>query len=261
MSKYIWPLIDGVLMRSVWAFKEIWPLLRSKFHNKLAWLVVISGVGIVSGPFWEPYLRALCEKYLHISVEPSPHPIWGCILVFFGLVYHLISNRLEHLASAVDRQAAVMERQRAISHDKPVIQKFQSVFPENSAISLFSSLENGHSFRSGMIDSLHSAIDFLEKDENCLLDPEMQGLAKKLNDELTRLALFIAGNFFFYSTHKSQGDLYVLQPNLNMDRAPDTPSAQQQCEYKKYENELLEMTMACRDACSSFIKTAHARVL
>ncbi|MEO9276137.1 hypothetical protein ABFY09_14990, partial [Marinomonas sp. 5E14-1] len=47
-------------------------LLRPKFYNKLTWLIVISGLGLMSKPFWLTLRNMRSSRATRLNILKSP---------------------------------------------------------------------------------------------------------------------------------------------------------------------------------------------
>lgn len=69
-------------------------LLRPKFYNRLTWLIVVSGLTIMSTPFWERLLESILEQTLQIQITGESDVKWGFSLIVIGLLYHFVTTSL-----------------------------------------------------------------------------------------------------------------------------------------------------------------------
>ena len=64
-------------------------LLRPRFYNKITWLVVLSGLVMMSTPLWELVATEILKREFNISVSGSNDAAWGFALCVLGLAYHM----------------------------------------------------------------------------------------------------------------------------------------------------------------------------
>ncbi len=69
-------------------------LFRPKFYNKLAWLVVISGLALLTTPIWEQVLVTLLRSKFNLHISVGNDQVIGLTLVVFGLFYHFATTSL-----------------------------------------------------------------------------------------------------------------------------------------------------------------------
>ncbi|MGY0603398.1 MAG: hypothetical protein ACW7DZ_15360, partial [Paraglaciecola chathamensis] len=60
-------------------------MLRPKFYNKLTWLIVISGLGLMSKPLWLTLINLILETGSQFSITEESDTTWGFCLVLVGL--------------------------------------------------------------------------------------------------------------------------------------------------------------------------------
>ncbi|MBW1297825.1 hypothetical protein [Aquimarina litoralis] len=69
---------------------KIWRLIRPEFYNRLTWLIVISGIGLIGTSIFEAIIEAFFLKEFDILLPNQYEPWFGLILIIIALVYNTI---------------------------------------------------------------------------------------------------------------------------------------------------------------------------
>jgi hypothetical protein len=78
-------------------FLKFLNFIKPKFHNKLTWLIVFSGIVLIAKPFWEDIIISLLKKEYDINIEPCMNCSdykWGFFLILSGLIYSFLTTSL-----------------------------------------------------------------------------------------------------------------------------------------------------------------------
>ncbi len=247
-------LIDSLIERALRVFERIYPLVRPAAHSVIGKAVVVTGLAVMVGPFWEPYLRAFFEKYLERTIDPPTAPFWGFLLVFSGLVYHLLAVRADGL-----RKEMLASRSRG--HDAPIVRAFQAKVPDGKLFSTLSQIESDHSIWAD--DSiLDDASSLLRAPSTHLIEPIVREKATKLDEQIAALLSFIAHEFFVSSSSTGGRLRLCLRPDWNMDRSgSQLPTPEDEARYENLSKRLDALTSAVANSYGDFIRTAHQLVL
>lgn len=247
-------LIDYVIERALLVFERVYPLVRPAAHSVIGKAVVITGLIVMVGPFWEPYLRAFLESYLERTVDPPTAPFWGFLLVLSGLIYHLLAVRADSL-----RRVILASRNR--DHDGPIVRDFQVKVPEAKLLSTLSQIENDHSIWADNT-ILDDACSVLRSPGAHLIDPIVREKAAKLDESIAALSSFIAYEFFVPSSTTGGRLRLCLRPDWNVDRSGSRlPTPEDDARYDDLAKRLEALISAVARAYEDFIRTAHQLVL
>lgn len=77
--------------------QQIWRAIRVIFpeqRKRLAGLLAIAGISLVTGQWWEPYLNAFLARHAEVNV-PSPNPTYGWILLVLGIAGVIANEALD----------------------------------------------------------------------------------------------------------------------------------------------------------------------
>lgn len=238
-----------ILERVIAAFERIYPLIRPRYQNLLAWIVVVGGLGVVSGPIWAPYLRAAVNRYLGLAVPEPPASWLGLLLVLFGLTYHFFVNYVEHLRNLVGRK-------KIIGHDSPLYANLRQIIRDDDFFWFISDLDGDHSYRRDHARKIDDVIYFLNSPSNQFLDPKLRENGENLSHVLRELREFLGGRFFCHP--QNQIDRFCMQPEHNIDRGNPTPD--QMKFYKELAENLDYLVERADSAYREFVDTAHKRL-
>lgn len=235
------------------SIEKIYKIFRPKYHNYLAWVVVLGGLSITAGPLWEPYLREFIKKYLEVAVPDPPNSWVGSAIVCFGLVYHFFAFRLESIKEIISKKGI-------LEHDAIVFQKFRSLVSDSQVDSFCSWLLQDHSYRLSENRRFYSIIEFLYSPEHTFLDQEIAFSANAICAALQELQDFLSIRFFVYPDSQASEDIRLcMQPDQNMDRG-GTGASEEVKLYDNWTNELEELTGNFKHSYDQFIKTVHIRL-
>jgi len=69
-------------------------LIRPKFHNKITWVVVLTGLALISTPLLEKIITIIIEKSFSIKLTGENDVALGFLLVVIGLFYHITTTKI-----------------------------------------------------------------------------------------------------------------------------------------------------------------------
>lgn len=239
---------------------RIYAIFRPKYHNYLAWIVVVGGLALLSGPWWEPYLRSILGKYLSIDV-PAPPPAWlGVILVALGLVYHFFAFRLERVRWVFDRENIREHDAKIREHDAVIFGSFKQLLSDDTFYGIISELVNDHSYLSSDGHVLDNASRFLRTPQSSFLDSELIESAQGLLRPLYDLRDFTVHRFFVSPRDQTTRPFRLcMQPSHNIDRG-GSGSDEEMRLYAGWTSELDTHCKETSEAYRSFVQTAHRRL-
>lgn len=221
-------------------------ILRPRYHNVLAWAVVVGGVSLAGGPVWEPYVRAALEYYFQLKIEMPLGGTSGVILVSIGLIYHFLINYVEQLGVVVGRKAIV-------EHDAPLFLRQEAIFDEDEFLDFLQNLGTDDAYFNNTYLKIVKLSGFFRNTGNKFLNNEIQSDAKTFFSDLIHLQDFLVLNFITFPNN--QINQYCLYPDLNIDRG--APTREQMNTYASYQSQLGSLIDAVEISYRRFIATAH----
>lgn len=243
----------------VW--ERIYRVLMGLPHHRLAMISVSAGAIILSGPFWEPYLRAFAEQTLKLNVGPPTSPIWGAALVALGLGYHLSMTHLANVERAHSAQSNKQLEDRIRNHDAPIFDRFRAEAPEYAFKKALGDIADGHAYTSTQGSMIKSTYFFLDTTENKFNDTMVQDKASSLEKRLDELTDFMAQHFGVFGPLLPNGDLRLcLEPQWNMDRG-GYPTREEALQYDALGRQLVKIVQATSAAYDDLLRAGHQRLL
>lgn len=230
-------------------------------HHRLAMISVSVGAIILSGPFWEPYLRAFAEKTLQLSIDAPVGPIWGVVLVALGLGYHLSMTYLEIKTKANSAQGNEQLKERIRNHDAPIFDRFRAEAPEYAFKKALGDIADGHAYTSTQGSLIKGTYFFLDTTENEFNDTTVQEKASLLEKCLDELTDFMGQHFCVYGPILHNGDLrFCMEPQWNMDRG-GYPTREEALQYDALGRRLTKLVRATGAAYDDLLRSGHQRLL
>lgn len=191
-------------------------LLRPHFYNRITWLVVLSGIGMMSTKLWELVANALLEKELNLSISGGNDAAWGFALCVLGLLYHMANTGFYELLTNNEARA---RRQLEIEHDKGLFNTANEILNQERLESFIEVLENDHSFymdESGRIDEFAR---FLAMTSNHFLTPLLAEATNNMLLAWRELGHFLSYKFSIFPKNQVNSPYRLcMAPSLNMDR-------------------------------------------
>jgi hypothetical protein len=218
-------LVDGL--------KFFWP----RFYNKITWVVVASGLALISAPLWQTLISAWISKAFNLSAYLPNEPAYGVMLVVAGLFYNLGAHVIESRKVASPNWMEKESRE----HDKVMAAKFLEVAPEAEVMHQLEILGADHSANDARWKVLMDVERFANLTENRFLNPAIQGQVEIFGADCKKLTTFIAQHFFPIAG--SGATRTYLYPDLNPDRG-GSGTPQEMAKYDSYWSQLLELVNA-----------------
>jgi hypothetical protein len=81
------------------------PFFRRRAGYGLARLLVAGGIGILSNPWWVPFLEAIFDKKFGIPISTTGSTVIGLILVIVGVVIYFFERRAEPMPAVPETSA------------------------------------------------------------------------------------------------------------------------------------------------------------
>lgn len=146
-------------------------LLKPKFYNKLTWLIVVSGLGLMSKPLWLTIINIIFKSSFELSITDDQDSSWGFALVFLGLLYHLINTGLHEFVIS-KRQSQLSQKQE--KHDLQIFQMLTSIIDETYIDRLIAHIQTDDSIRLNDLEKLKSFVVNSSESGNQFLCSELK---------------------------------------------------------------------------------------
>ena len=226
-------------------------LLKPKFYNKLTWLIVISGLSIMSTPLWLIILNNVLEQELSISITSGSDTIWGFMLCFLGLTYHLINTGLlEYASSITDKH----KRLKIDTHDLGIYEYLHNLLPEEYLEHLIAYIQTNDAIRYDDLKKLEKFVSSATSESYQFVTQQLNEDTKSLCDHLSSFLNHVNSDFDEYPYGQGVTNFRMcLAPQLNCDRAGNWEDGP---EYDK----LVSKMMDCTSNIQSFYKIWRSHI-
>ena len=158
-------------------------LLRIFYPNHKTWLVktlVITGLGIISRPFWEPILTGLLKKYVEVDI---PNTDWvGWVLLTIGLAVYVLNELMG------------IPREKPNAKDIQLFEEFEYFFVTNDLIRFYMEHNFLESFDRRFIEPLYKFVETWDNAAHQFIDSELENERKRLHEAANVLGGTIAKN-------------------------------------------------------------------
>ena len=80
--------MDNKFTRLVRLLKWIYDLFRPRFYNRITWVVVLSGIGLISTKLLEILLHVALDVTFGIRITDGRDAVFGVTLIAIALLYN-----------------------------------------------------------------------------------------------------------------------------------------------------------------------------
>lgn len=194
---------------------EIIKLLKPKFYDKITWLIVVFGLGLITTPpVWLSLLNQVLKKFNYDTIPQNGNPLFGFLIVIIGLTYHVIITKNIALKS--------LESNEKRSHDIEIAKNLTTILDEGEFNVILDSLIGDANIHINELKKLDSFHEDCQKIQNQFLIADCESKKIAFVQSLIKLRQFILTEFFIWPTNQKQEDsLLCLRPNLDIDKEGD----------------------------------------
>jgi hypothetical protein len=217
---------------------ELIKFFRPKFYNRLTWVVVITGLGVLSKPLILEILNSIFEANWNFSITGEYDEVVGISLVIIGLAYNVVINR--------EYDLKLSKEEGLIEHDKVVFTRLDELISEEFLDFFLDRLTADESATLDAILKVNRFITDLERTRNTFLVKKIEDSKKDFVEDLNKLVDFIDTEFF--PSHRLE--IIIMRPELNIDRG-GVYTIENQNAHIKLRGELKEKVLTVR---KSFLK-------
>ena len=228
--------------------KCVYEIFRPKFYNRVTWVLILSGIGLMSANPLEMIVRAFLDFALNTSFTDAWTPGAGLGLIVIALAYNAfmacVPMWLEH------RQAreALAGRRR---HDVEVFRRTDEMLDEPSFNDILTWISDDHSCfseQSRTLDQFHLA---LAGSTNSYLLQEVETAKEEMLLRVGQVRDFMGFNFYPHN------EMCCLYPAGNLDRTAHV-SQDDQAHYRELAAALEELVQDARHAYLDYrVAVAH----
>jgi hypothetical protein len=233
-------------------------LIRPRFHNRLAWVVVGAGLLLTATPWWGGIINALAQQQFGVSVPVSTeHTTIGLVFVVAGLVYHLLTHSIHEFV--VSRREAAELGARG-DHDRKVFLGFTAAVPERQLLDLLRSIVTLHQYWSRDGTLIRCAIDYLRAPSTQFVADDIAAAAIALALAIDNLENFLALNCVEHMSPPNGDMRFCLFPDGNIDRSRGIPSSEQSQRYAELSHQLEQYVIEAENGYASFRSVVKRRL-
>lgn len=217
--------------------------LKPKFYNKITWLIVVSGLSLMSTPFWITVANAVFGKTLDLSITNDSDTLWGFLLCCLGLIYHLLNTGLYEVALSVTSKTTLEKKEL---HDKSIFSQLNEIIDEDALAHILSRLRSDHSLYRDSDQSIRNFVIKAMSSSNSFVCKDINDKTKLLCESLTKFVHFVDEHFDLYPYNQTTDNYRMcLAPQLNCDRAGSWDDS---AAYGQLSNEMEAAIKAIKDA-------------
>jgi hypothetical protein len=222
----------GWVDRSLTLAERVIALIRPRFYNRVAWVIIVAGLVLMATPWWYDLLVALTSRHLNVTLPRVEAPYgWGFALVALGLIYHLLVHHATELIQA-SRDAVAGAAQR--EHDKRIFEEFRAKLPERALGHLLRDLRDNHHFYSAQDTAMDEAIQHLLTPDTQFISEEVKIAGRRFGIALAEFREWRSLHFYPHGAPYEGEQRYCLHPDLHEDRASEYPSHEDQKRYSAF---------------------------
>ncbi len=192
----------------------IWQQIRPKFYNKITWVVVVTGLTLMTTSLLELIVIALISKAFKLSITGND-PLIGVLLVAIALVYNAYMCRLMQLAEGNGRSLNDEER---LHHDRDVFRKLDALCNEEQVRHILSSIGTHHAYGWDLIRPFDELRDHGTLTEYGFLSSGIQETLQQFLVRINELSEFLSRHCFPLRGAPVEGDFSLrMHPEWNID--------------------------------------------
>ncbi|MBF9045031.1 hypothetical protein HKCCE4037_16935 [Rhodobacterales bacterium HKCCE4037] len=195
---------------------------------------MLAGIALSTQPFWQPYLEALLERHLDLTINVPSNPWLGLATIVVGAIYHYLIHA--STSGQISFRSADVRQ-----HDSEVLRGLLDKHTFAQLRQTIARISTADSYRSSDFEVMDFWARNLRTQEGSFLDPKIAEKSDEMVSSLEALMEFLAYNFFVYPDwpgSQSEDTQYCLYPNHNMDRDGRSADDSGQIFYAEKQNEL-----------------------
>jgi hypothetical protein len=149
--------------------------IKPKFYNKLTWIIVGTGLAIISKPVWIEILNTVLNKNYQLNITDGDDAFIGLSLVVIALIYNLITVYFDKFLTS---KQVDLEKEKQKKKDKELFEIFLKELPSGDNINFFNSHDFVNSFDNRITNRLENFVECWNNAEKEFLDNEIEILKK-----------------------------------------------------------------------------------
>ncbi|MDO6747076.1 hypothetical protein [Gilvimarinus sp. 1_MG-2023] len=191
--------------------------IRPKFYNKLTWLMVVSGLSLMSAPLWISLVNQFLDKKFSFSFSNGSDIAWGFSLCVVALLYNLINTGIhELLIKKLTKEDGV----KVIEHDLNVYSKLDEFMSEELLERTIAHLETSDAIYWDDFSAIEVFVRTADSASNAFYTEKLKEKTMSLVESLNELKGIVNNDFDEYPYTQTVTNFRMcLAPQLNCDRA------------------------------------------
>ena len=199
-------------------------LLRPRFYNQITWLVVVSGLAMMSTHLWELVATEILKREFNISVSGSNDAAWGFALCVLGLAYHMANTGFYDLLNN-NQIRARKEKER--NHDLAIFREARLFLNDQQIEDFVYTLKCDHSYYMDKCGQIKKFACFLASTSNRFMTTSVAKAVERFIATWSKAESFLSYKFFVFPNNQTGPSFQLcMTPGLNMDREGDDSTEQ-----------------------------------
>ena len=216
-------------------------LLRPRFYNKITWLVVFSGLIMMSTPLWELVATEILKREFNISVSGSNDAAWGFALCVLGLAYHMANAGFYDLLKRNEIRA---RKEKERNHDIAIFLEARLFLNDQQIEDFVYTLQYDHSYYMDKRGQVEGFAFFLASTSNRFMTLSVAKAVERFIAAWSKAENFLSYKFDVFPNNQAEPPFRLcMTPGLNMNREGDG-STEQVERYNELTSELKHISDA-----------------
>lgn len=237
--------------------KWLWP----KFHNRITWVIVGTGLALAASPWWAEIVTIIVADISQREISIPDHPWIGITLVAIALLYHLAMT----WAQGDHPTTGNTSKSTAIAHDRAIFERQNSMMSENDLTETLDYVDKSQGIFRGQLTMLKEVNHYLSLHDGQFIDTRMQTASIAYQTALDELLNFTGKSFFtddnWASNSEDDDCRFTLFPAISGKRSPRSITTKQQKIFSEAEEELGSRIDELQDKYSLFRQAAKSTLM
>lgn len=237
---------------------RLWP----KFHNRITWVVVGTGLALAASPWWTEIVTIIVADIFQRDISIPDHPWIGITLVAIALLYNLSmtwAQRYYPATGSEDKSTVITE------HDRAIFERHNLMMPENDLTETLDYVDKSRGiFRSQLI-MLKEVNHYLSLHDGQFIDNKMQAASMTYQTALHELLNFLGKSFFtddkWASDSEDDDCRFTLFPAISGKRSSQSITPKQRQVFSEAEEELGSRIDDLKEKYNLFRQTAKSTLI
>ncbi len=177
-------------------FIQLVNYFRPKYYNRITWLLLICGIGLLSSSLLEKIIIALFEKITDVPIITDANAKYGIVLIVIALIYNLLSQIIDYkIQTKVYQLKPEQLDERKL--DIELFNKIRNILPSDGSMKFIRDNNfNGFAFNWKEIYQIHNFRREVDKPESIFFNEELEDIKLKLNKILIDFNTLLSTNTF-----------------------------------------------------------------